>query len=51
MTANVGGKPEPVKAERDEFESGAAFHQPTEFIAVTGKRQGSRERGWRWRWM
>ena len=37
MAANVGDEPEPVEAERDELEAGAARNQPEEFPAVAGE--------------
>ena len=44
MPADVGGEPEPVEADRDEFERGAPRHQPAELAAVAGKRQRQRWR-------
>ena len=37
MTADVGDEPEPVEAERDEFEPGAAHQQMQEILAVAGE--------------
>ncbi|MGY4219231.1 hypothetical protein ACVMFB_005730 [Bradyrhizobium sp. USDA 4522] len=34
MTADVGGEPEPVEADRDQFEPGAARNQAEEFLPV-----------------
>ena len=34
MAANVGGKPEPIEAEGDQLQPGAARHQPAEVTAV-----------------
>jgi len=37
MTADVGGEPEPVKAEGDQLQSDAALNQSTEFAAISRK--------------
>jgi hypothetical protein len=38
MAADIGRQPKTVKAGGDEFEPGAARHQPPEFTAIAGKR-------------
>ena len=44
MAAHVGEEPEPVEAEGDEFQSGAAPDQMEEFAAAAGKRHRHRWR-------
>ena len=44
MAADVGEEPEPIEAEGDEFERGAALGQIEEFAAAAGKRHRHRRR-------
>ena len=51
MAADVGEQPEPIEAEGDEFQRGAALDQIKEFAAAAGKRHRHRRRhGRRRRW-
>jgi hypothetical protein len=50
MTADVGEEPEPIKAEGDELQRGAALGQIEEFAAAAGKRHRHRRRHGRRRW-
>ncbi len=53
MTADVGGEPEPVEAEGNQLQPGAALHQSTEFAAISGEnrlhRRGRQGRRRRWK--
>jgi hypothetical protein len=44
MTPDVGGKPETIKPDGDEFEQRAACHQPAKFTTFPGKCRRSRQR-------
>ena len=44
MAADVGEEPEPIEAEGDEFQRGAALDQIKEFAAAAGKRHRHRRR-------